>query len=145
MKNKIESVLPQEFDELMEVWESAVLATHHFLKKEDFEEIKSAIKNEYFPMVDLYGLKDENNKILGFAGIQADKLEMLFVHAEVRGKGVGKALLRYAIDVKAITQVDVNEQNEQAVGFYEKQGFKIIKRNETDGQGKPYPILEMSL
>lgn len=44
-----------------------------------------------------------------------------------------------------ITKVDVNEQNPQAIGFYEKMGFKPIGRSEKDGSGKPYPIIHMSL
>lgn len=41
--------------------------------------------------------------------------------------------------------VDVNEQNEQAVGFYKRMGFTINGRTDTDGLGKPYPILQMKL
>ena len=39
---------------------------------------------------------------------------MLFIHPEYRGKKIGKALLKYAIDTLHVTKVDVNEQNEQA-------------------------------
>ena len=42
-------------------------------------------------------------------------------------------------------KVDVNEQNEQAIGFYQHYGFKTISRSELDGTGKPYPILHMEL
>ena len=39
----------------------------------------------------------------------------------------------------------MNEQNEQAVGFYLHQGFVIAGRSELDGTGKPYPILHLQL
>ena len=42
-------------------------------------------------------------------------------------------------------QLDVNEQNPQAVGFYFKQGFEVIGRSEVDGMGQPYPLLHMRL
>ena len=145
IKNNISNVSPQEYDELVRVWESSVKATHHFLKEEDFKEIKSALKGEYFPAVDLKCLKDETGKIIAFSGVYGNKLEMLFVHADMRGKGAGKMLLSYAIQKSDISKVDVNEQNIQAVEFYKKHGFSIVKRNELDGQGKPYPILEMEL
>ncbi len=33
----------------------------------------------------------------------------------------------------------------QGNGFYEHFGFETIERNETDGLGKPYPVLHLSL
>ncbi|WP_366520172.1 GNAT family N-acetyltransferase [uncultured Carboxylicivirga sp.] len=80
-----------------------------------------------------------------FAREQWGDLEMLFVHPKERGNGIGKDLLEYAIDEQKVTKVDVNEDNEQAVGFYEKFGFKTCKRSELDLSGKPYPTLHMKL
>jgi putative acetyltransferase len=36
---------------------------------------------------------------------------MLFIHPKLRGKGIGKILLRYAINTLGINKVDVNEKN----------------------------------
>ncbi|ENH9207696.1 GNAT family N-acetyltransferase, partial [Vibrio vulnificus] len=44
-----------------------------------------------------------------------------------------------------VTKVDVNEQNPQAVGFYEHMGFKVVSRSPLDDMGKPFPILHMTL
>lgn len=41
------------------------------------------------------------------------------------------------------TSVDVNEQNPQAIGFYEHHGFRTVSRTTHDPSGKPYPILHM--
>ena len=68
---------------------------------------------------------------------------MLFVSAEKRGRGIGKELLQYAVDVYGVTELTVNEQNAQAVGFYGHIGFRTYKRSETDEQGGRYPILYM--
>lgn len=40
-------------------------------------------------------------------------------------------------------EVMVNEQNPQAVGFYEHLGFQTYKRTECDEEGNPYPLLYM--
>jgi putative acetyltransferase len=37
----------------------------------------------------------------------------------------------------------VNEQNENAIGFYKKMGFYVINRSALDNEGLPYPILHM--
>ena len=70
---------------------------------------------------------------------------MLFIHPGFRGKSIGKTLLDYSINILGVTKVDVNEQNEQAVGFYKHCNFKTIGRSELDSTGKPYPILHMEL
>ena len=37
----------------------------------------------------------------------------------------------------------MNEQNPQAVGFYEHMGFAAYKRTDLDKHGNPYPLLYM--
>lgn len=78
-------------------------------------------------------------------GIHDFKIEMLFVSNESRGHGVGKRLVEYAIEVLKVNYVDVNEQNPQALGFYEHMGFEIFKKYEFDEQGNLFPILHMKL
>jgi putative acetyltransferase len=56
---------------------------------------------------------------------------------------VGKSLLMFAINELNAIELDVNEQNPQAIGFYLKQGFEVIGRSETDGLGEPYPLLHL--
>lgn len=139
----INNVQKNELTTLIELWEASVKATHSFLPEQAINELKPLILNEYFSMVTLFCSRDEQQTITGFAGINEHKLEMLFIDPEQRGKGIGKALLNYAINEFNITEVDVNEQNPQAVGFYQHLGFKVISRSPTDGQGNPYPLLHM--
>jgi putative acetyltransferase len=54
-------------------------------------------------------------------------------------------LLRDAIERQGVRRVDVNEQNHQAFGFYQRFGFAVTGRSDTDGQGKPYPLLHLGL
>ncbi len=70
---------------------------------------------------------------------------MLFLSPEARGKGLGKQLLQYGIETYNIQELTVNEQNPQAVGFYEHMGFQTYKRTEYDEEGNPYPLLYMRL
>lgn len=116
-----------------------------FLKEEDIAYFKPLILNEYLKAVELRGVRDEEGKIIGFLGAAEQNLEMLFIHPGAHGKGIGKLLLQYAIQELQVTKVDVNEDNEQALGFYQHAGFKIVDRSELDATGKPYPILHMKL
>ena len=134
-----------DYETLLNIWENSVRATHDFLVEEDIQFYKPLIFNEYFHKVNLFCHKDKSLKITGFMGIVDDKLEMLFIDSSERGKGIGKRLLIYAIDQQKVKKVDVNEQNEQAVGFYRHMGFRVVNRSEFDGAGKHYPILSMKL
>lgn len=48
---------------------------------------------------------------------------MLFIHPAVQEKGIGKMLTQFAIQHLGITKVDVNKQNQQAIGFYQYMGL----------------------
>ncbi len=144
-KIKISGISKDEYDEVIALWEASVRATHHFLQEEDIRYYKPLIRNHYLDAVQLYAARDTSGHIVGFMGISDDNIEMLFVHPSMRSKGIGKYLVTYAISELKIKRVDVNEQNEQAVGFYRKMGFETISRSELDNQSKPYPILHMKL
>ena len=139
----IRKVKATDYPRLMEIWESAVSSTHDFLKEEDFLYYKEQLP-VYFQHVTLFGFEQEGI-LIGFMGIAEGNLVMLFIDNKYRGAGIGKKLITYAIDNLQVTKVDVNEQNVQAVGFYEYMGFNIYKRSNLDGEGKEYPILHMQL
>ncbi len=132
-----------DYPVLVGIWESAVRATHDFLSEEDLEYYKSQLPL-YFQHVSLFVFKD-NEDIKGFLGVSEDKIEMLFIDDKFRGQGVGKILLNFAINELNIRKVDVNEQNIQALAFYEHFGFKKYDRSELDSEDKNYPILYLSL
>ena len=143
---KLDTPNKAEYNTLLEIWESSVRATHHFLKEEDIQFFKKIIQEkDVFSHVELSCVRDLKNNMLGFMGVSGENLEMIFIDAGFIGKGIGKMLLLHAIENLNIRKVDVNEQNESALKFYEHFGFKVISRSELDGTGKPYPILHMQL
>ena len=140
----IDAVNADDYPVLSDVWESSVKATHHFLALDDFQFYKKLVP-EFLTQVSLKCLKNESGRIIGFMGTNNEALEMLFIAAEERGHGAGRQLLHYAFEHSGITKVDVNEQNTAAVSFYNYFGFETVGRSESDGFGKPYPVLHMEL
>ncbi|QLF93005.1 acetyltransferase [Pseudomonas sp. ABC1] len=134
-----------EFEALTDIWEASVRASHDFLAEEDLRELRPRILDEWLPAVTVTVFVDADAGLLGFSGVAEDKLEMLFIAPEARGKGVGRALLTHALSVQSVRRVDVNEQNDQALGFYRHAGFEVVGRSPLDGQGKPYPLLHLCL
>lgn len=139
----IRKIKATDYPHLVEIWESAVVNTHDFLTKEDFLYYKKRLPT-YFQHVNLFGFEQEGT-LIGFMGVTKGNLEMLFIDNNYRGTGVGRELITYAINHLQVTKVDVNEQNNQAVGFYEHIGFHAYKRSALDGEDKAYPILHMQL
>jgi len=81
--------------------------------------------------------------VRGFAGVAGSKIEMLFVRPDSFRLGFGKKLVQFCIYSLGVSEVDVNEQNETAVRFYQKMDYQLVGRDELDSLGKPYPILHL--
>ena len=141
---KIEQAQAADYQALIALWEASVRATHHFLQEADIIALKPLILEHYFAAVDLVCARGEE-EIAGFCGVHDGNIEMLFIAPEARGSGVGRLLVAHAIQRQGARRVDVNEQNAQALGFYQHLGFGVMGRSPLDGQGKPYPLLHMSL
>ncbi|PHM62931.1 acetyltransferase [Xenorhabdus ishibashii] len=142
---KIQQATKADFLTLIQIWEASVLATHDFLPKAMIEVLRPQILNDYLPSLAVYKAIDEKDNIVGFISTDQHRVEMLFIEPQVRGTGVGKMLLQFAINELQINELDVNEQNKQGVGFYQYMGFQVFSRSELDGQGNPFPLLHMKL
>lgn len=132
-------------DQVLAVWEASVRATHNFLISEDIDFFKSIVTTIDFNQFEMRLALSEDDKVLGFLGVADKKLEMLFLRPDAIGKGIGRALTRFAIDELNVNEVDVNEGNTNAVAFYQHFGFEQYDRTHLDSSGKPYPILMMGL
>lgn len=137
---RIRASTPTDVPAMLEAWREAVRATHDFLTPEDFIAIEAIVAEQYLPAASFTVAVDADDRAVAFMGLSETHLDALFVHPDMRGKGVGKALMATA----EIGTVDVNEQNPQAVGFYERQGFRTARRSPLDDAGRPYPILHMT-
>lgn len=132
-----------DYDELTKLWEASVSETHHFLTPADIVSIKPEVKNKYLPGANVVYMRDDAGAISGFVGVVEDKIEMLFVLPKYMGKSIGKRLFMHAVFEMGAHKLDVNERNEGAVGFYLRQGCKVVGRSAVDGMGRPFPILHM--
>ncbi len=132
-------------NELVRIWESAVRQTHTFLSESEIERIKAYIPDAISRVERLLVFDNVENNPIAFIGIEGRRIVMLFVDADHRGQGIGKQLVDYSIKHYDVNEVTVNEQNPQAIGFYEHIDFCTYKRTELDEEGSPYPLLYMRL
>lgn len=139
----LNNITDKDMANILEVWESSVRATHLFLTEEDIVSLKPCVEEGAKFISHLAVIRDEEDAIQAFIGVHDNKIEMLFVKDTCRGKGLGKHLVNWAINTLNVKFVDVNEQNEQGLGFYKYMGFEVFDRSELDEQGNPFPILYM--
>ncbi|WP_409340679.1 acetyltransferase [Paenibacillus sp. MBLB4367] len=143
---KITSYRAEDHDTLAEIWLRAVRATHHFISEDDIAFYHRMVRDEYLTAVEVWEVLDDRHKPIGFIGLDGTKVEMLFVDPDHHGKGAGRQLLDHAKGLKGnALSVDVNEQNEGALAFYQKYGFVQASRSEHDSAGRPYPILHLRM
>lgn len=143
--NEVKDRTPLLIQQLLEIWEKSVRATHLFLSDNEIKDIKKYVPQAINAIAHLIVVENENKYPIAFMGIEEQTLEMLFIAPEERGNGLGKRLIRYGIENYSIKELAVNEQNPLAKGFYEHMGFQVYKRTDHDEQGNPYPLLYMKL
>jgi putative acetyltransferase len=129
----------------MEVWEASVRATHQFLSAQDLTALIPLARQELATITPLHCLRDADGLVVAFMAVVDRKIEALFVAPTHRGGGAGRRLVEYAISELGATAVDVNEQNLQAIEFYERLGFRTVARSPVDSNGLAFPILHMEL
>ena len=128
---------------LAAIWRASVRATHDFLLDADFREIDTLVSEHYLPATRVWVALDAQGRPRGFMGLSGAHVDALFIDPDCRGLGLGRRLLAHAEALHGRLSVDVNEQNDQAVGFYRHLGFTVTGRSPLDDAGRPYPLLHM--
>ncbi|MBN8845998.1 MAG: acetyltransferase [Sphingomonadales bacterium] len=126
----------------VEIWRAAVDATHDFLTPGDRIAIEEQVRS-FLPQVSLWLAVDADDRPVAFMLLNGSSMEALFIDPAYRGQGIGKALVEHAVRLHGTITTDVNEQNGQAVGFYERMGFTATGRSERDAQGRAYPLVHL--
>ncbi|MGS0892353.1 acetyltransferase [Burkholderia stagnalis] len=127
---------------VLDIWRGAVDATHHFLSGDDRRAIEAEVV-AFLPGAPLDLAVDDIGRPIGFMLLDGSRMEALFIDPAHRGTGVGRLLVEEALRRHPDLSTDVNEQNEQAAGFYARLGFERCGRSALDGQGRPYPLVHL--
>ena len=136
---------PEQIQALLQVWDASVRATHLFLSEAEILRIRAYVPQAIGGVEHLVVAEAAPGTPVGFMGVEGDRLEMLFLAPDARGKGLGRQLVELGVRQYGVREVTVNEQNPQAVGFYRRLGFAVYKRTDRDEEGGPYPLLYMKL
>jgi putative acetyltransferase len=141
---KLRASTPADGERVVQIWRDAVDATHDFLSIEDRAAIDAQVQT-FLPQAPLWLAVDDQDRTIGFMGLSGSHIDSLFIDPAHRRTGVGRRLVGQALGLNSILTTDVNEQNDQAVGFYRRLGFVPTGRSSTDDQGRPYPLIHLRL
>ncbi len=84
----IRKIKVTDYPRLIEIWESAVLSTHDFLKEEDFLYYKEQLP-VYFQYVILFGFEQEGI-LIGFMRIAKEILKCCLLPIIIEAQELGK-------------------------------------------------------
>ena len=122
---QIRKMKTEDIEDVMQLWLHTNLKAHAFIPPhywyENFNEVKSAL-----PEAEIY-VADPNKKVIGFIGLIDNYIAGIFVSEHMQLHGIGKQLLSIAKKRHPVLQLHVYKKNLKAIGFYQKQDFKIIK------------------
>ncbi len=135
---------PEDGARVVDIWRAAVDATHDFLSPADRIAIDAEVC-AFLPQSALWLAVDEHDRAIAFMGMSESSMDALFVHPDYRGTGVGRTLVHHSLGLEPVLTTTVNEQNAQAVGFYQRLGFSQTGRTDIDEQGRPYPLLYLRI
>lgn len=133
---------PEEGERLIAIWCRSVDATHDFLSRAYRAELEEQV-SAFLPTAPLWVAANKQDEPVGFMLLTDKHMDALFIDPDVRSSGVGKRLVEHALLLTPNLTTNVNEQNEQAIGFYLKLGFMVTGRSEKDDSGRPYPLLHL--
>ena len=131
----IRKIKREEIEQVMELWKTSTIKAHSFIEKEYWENNYEVVKNIYIPMSETF-VYDDGEEIRGFISIiNKEFIGALFVDIDYQGLGIGSKLIDYVGDKYNKLELAVYKDNESAVKFYKKKGFKIIEEQKNEDSG----------
>ncbi|WP_338891271.1 GNAT family N-acetyltransferase [Aeromonas rivipollensis] len=115
---------PEDMEEIVEIWLLASLQAHDFVDASCWWQAQEELRTRYLDHARIW-VFEERGELLGFMALVDDYLAALFVRPDRQGRGVGHALLQEAKQQEGALHTRVFVENEPAVRFYCRHGFRI--------------------
>lgn len=124
--SKIQQPDAQLVSSLMPIWLTENLGAHDFIDADYWQSNYELVKS-LLPNATLY-IVEEQHKIIGFAGMQADFLAGIFINHDFQNQGIGTQLLNTIKSDYELITLAVYQKNKKALQFYRKHAFKVISQ-----------------
>ena len=116
----------EDTEAVIRIWLEASIQAHAFIDRTYWEEKADAMRTLYLPLSEIIVDEDTvTGEAIAFMAFVEDYLAALFVTPAHQGKGVGARLLSLAKKMRGTLDLSVYRENERAIEFYRKNGFRV--------------------
>ncbi len=116
----------EEIPLLADIWLRASRRAHDFIPAEFWERHLDAMTHDLLPGVEELLVLEVEGRVIGFAALDGDRLEALFIDPEVQSYGHGSRLMAEAMARRSRLTLCVYSRNVRAVSFYRRLGFRVV-------------------
>ncbi|MBI1393775.1 MAG: GNAT family N-acetyltransferase [Alphaproteobacteria bacterium] len=118
---------PADADTLVSVWQAASRIAHPFLEAGFMAQEAENMRRLYLPNAETW-VTEENRVAVGFISLIGNSIGGLFLDPSHHGRGMGKAMVDYAVHLKGALDVEVFKRNDIGRRFYARCGFVEFER-----------------
>ena len=119
----------EDTEAVIRIWLEASILSHSFIDKVYWEEKADAMRTLYLPLSEVVVDEDKDTgEVIAFKAFVEDYLAALLVAPAHQKKGVGSRLLALAKKMRDTLELSVYAENERAVAFYRKNGFRMTDK-----------------
>lgn len=140
MEISIRPLQEADLDTVVDLWLKSSIKAHSFIEASFWEGQVNAMREVYIPSADTW-VADYEGMLVGFVSLNEEMLAALFVHPFFQGNGIGKQLLKFAMEQSDSLVLSVYKENKRAMDFYRKQGFEAVQEQVDKHTGMPEVIM----
>lgn len=119
----IRTLQKADINRVVDIWLDTNIKAHSFIPSQYWKSNCDLVR-EMLPHAEVYVYENEQG-IQGFAGLNGDYMEGIFVSDGMQSQGIGKRLLDFIKSKKVKLCLNVYRKNMRAIHFYQREGFKI--------------------
>lgn len=119
---------------VMKIWYDGNLEAHDFIDVSYWDRNFGYV-SRLIPRSEVY-VYEINGEVVGFIGVDEGYINGLFVKQEYRNQGIGTKLIAYLLEDYDFLELDVFENNQGAVRYYENRNFKKLREEVNEDLGE---------
>lgn len=136
----IRTLQKADINRVMDIWLDTNIKAHSFVTSQYWKSNWDLVR-EMLPQAEVYVYENEQG-IQGFAGLNGDYMEGIFVADGMQAQGIGKRLLDFIKSKKVKLCLNVYQKNMRVIHFYQREGFKIQHEGIDEATGeKDYTMI----
>ncbi len=130
---------PGDLAALLDVWRRSSDGAHPFLEAGFQDEQARVVAEDYLPNTETWVCLDDAGqaRLVGFLSLMGDEVGGLFVDPDDQRRGYGRRLLDHVRAGRGSLEVEVFAANAGGLRFYERYGFRLVRRGVHGPTGQP--------